>query len=102
VDEYLEHARVLYFVNKGKEEMFISSADWMVRNIDYRVEATTPIYDEDIKSELKEILRIQLSENEKARLLDNDQVNEYVQRTKSQKSIRSQVAIYNYLKQKKY
>lgn len=102
VDEYLEHARVLYFNNKGKEELYISSADWMVRNIDYRVEATTPIYNEDIKTELKEILRIQLSENEKARLLDNRQVNEYVTPAKSQKSIRSQVAIYNYLKQKKY
>jgi len=102
VDEYLEHARVFYFNNHGKEDIYISSADWMVRNIDYRLETTTPIYDEEIKKELKHILEIQLSENEKARILDNQQVNEYVERTTDQPSIRSQVEIYNFLKGKTY
>ena len=56
VDEYLEHARVMVFHHDGKEKVFISSADWMVRNIDHRVEATCPIYDKEIQKELKEIL----------------------------------------------
>ncbi len=102
VDEYLEHARILYFNNNGKDDMYISSADWMVRNIDYRVEATTPIFNKVIKEELKRILDIQLSENEKARVLDNQQVNNYVAKTTAQPSVRSQVEIYNYLKGKKY
>jgi polyphosphate kinase len=102
VDEYLEHARVFYFNNNGKEDIYISSADWMVRNIDYRVEATTLINDPEIKEELKRILEIQLSENEKARILDNHLMNEYVLKEPKQKSIRSQVEIYKYLKAKKY
>jgi polyphosphate kinase len=99
IDEYLEHARVFIFHNGGKEKVFISSADWMVRNIDHRVEATCPILDEDIKRVLKNILQIQLSDNVKARILDNDLSNRYV-REKNQKRIRSQVEIYNYLHQK--
>jgi len=102
VDEYLEHARILYFNNNGKDDVYISSADWMLRNVDYRVEATTPIFNPEIKAELKHILDIQLSENEKARILDNHQVNHYVERTHEQASIRSQVEIYNYLKAKSY
>ncbi len=74
----------------------------MLRNVDYRVEATTPIFNPEIKAELKHILDIQLSENEKARILDNHQVNHYVERTHEQASIRSQVEIYNYLKAKSY
>lgn len=99
VDEYLEHARVFYFLNGGDEKVFISSADWMVRNIDHRVEATCPILDNNIKRVLKNILEIQLSDNVKARILDNDLKNRYV-REKGKKKIRSQVEIYNYLQQK--
>jgi polyphosphate kinase len=99
VDEYLEHARVFIFHNGGHEKVFISSADWMVRNLDHRVEATCPIFDEDIRKTLKDLLEIQLSDNVKARILDNDLENEYV-RDKSGKRIRSQVEIYNYLQQK--
>jgi polyphosphate kinase len=102
VDEYLEHARVFYFHNNGKEDIYISSADWMVRNIDYRVEASTPVYNEEIKSELKEILQIQWAENEKARILDNSQSNQYVQKKKGSPSIRSQVATYEFLRKKDY
>lgn len=98
VDEYLEHARVWVFHNKGKQKVFISSADWMVRNLDHRVEVTSPIYDEEIKKELIDILTIQLSDNVKARWLDNALSNEYVRSNK--KKIRSQVEIYNYLYKK--
>jgi len=63
IDEYLEHARVFIFHNGGKEKTYISSADWMVRNLDHRVEATCPVLDEVIVAELKEILDIQLADN---------------------------------------
>ncbi|MFM9910597.1 MAG: polyphosphate kinase 1 [Chitinophagaceae bacterium] len=99
VDEYLEHARVFIFHNEGNEKVFISSADWMVRNLDHRVEATCPILDENIKNVLKNILEIQLSDNVKARILNNELSNEYV-RDHSRRKIRSQVEIYNYLIQK--
>ena len=78
VDEYLEHARVWVFYNGGKEKVYISSADWMVRNLDHRVEASCPILDESIKKELKDILDIQLQDNVKARMLDNTLSNDYV------------------------
>jgi polyphosphate kinase len=96
IDEYLEHARIFIFHNGGKEKVFISSADFMVRNLDHRVEVTCPVLDETIRQELKEILEIQLSDNVKARWLDNDLLNKY-KRDHSEKKIRSQIEIYNYL-----
>lgn len=96
VDEYLEHARVWIFENGGKEKVYISSADWMVRNLDHRVEASCPILDERIKQELKDILNIQLEDNVKARLLNNGLTNEYV-RTDDPLQIRSQTETYNFL-----
>jgi polyphosphate kinase len=99
IDEYLEHARVFIFHNGGKEKVFISSADWMVRNLDHRVEATCPILDKSIQQELKDILDIQLSDNVKARWLDNELNNKY-KRDRSQKKVRSQIEIYSYLHQK--
>ena len=95
VDEYLEHARVWVFHNRGKEKVYISSADWMRRNLEHRVEATCPIWHEELKEELKDILDIQLQDNVKARWLDNELSNDYVKTTK--KKIRSQVETYNYL-----
>ncbi len=99
VDEYLEHARVWVFHNGGKEKVFISSADWMVRNLDHRVEASCPIIDDNIKRELKEILQIQLNDNVKARWLDNNLSNEYVH-SNPEISVRSQIETYKYLYQK--
>lgn len=96
IDEYLEHARVWVFHNDGNEKVFISSADWMVRNLDHRVEASCPILDERIKKELIDILNIQLKDNVKARLLDNTLSNEYV-RTDAENSVRSQIETFNYL-----
>jgi polyphosphate kinase len=95
IDEYLEHARVWLFHNGGKEKMYISSADWMVRNLDHRVEASCPILDERLKAELKEILEIQLNDNVKARWLDNNLSNDYV-KTDVQ-PLRSQLETYHYL-----
>jgi polyphosphate kinase len=96
VDEYLEHARVMIFHNGGREKVFISSADWMVRNIDHRVEAACPIFEKEIRQELKDILHIQMNDNIKARILDNDLDNQYVN-PRNKKKIRSQVETWNYL-----
>jgi polyphosphate kinase len=98
IDEYLEHARVFIFHNGGKEKTYISSADWMVRNLDHRVEATCPVLDEAITQELKEILDIQLADNVKARWLDNGLQNNYVR--DDHEKVRSQIDIHNYLSQK--
>jgi len=99
VDEYLEHARVMIFYNGGKEKVYISSADWMVRNIDHRIEAAVPIQDPVIKAELQDIIHIQLQDNIKARVLDSDLLNNYVP-SGSKKKIRSQIETYLYLQQK--
>jgi polyphosphate kinase len=98
LDEYLEHARVFIFHNQGKEKVYISSADWMVRNLDHRVEATCPVLDSKIRKELKEILDIQLSDNMKARWLDNHLQNLY--KKDQSRKVRSQIEIYQYLNQK--
>ena len=96
VDEYLEHARVFEFYHGGDEKIFISSADWMVRNLDHRVEATCPINNVSLKKELKEILRLQWQDNVKARILDNHLSNDY-KLNDGQKKNRSQVEIMKYL-----
>ena len=101
VDEYLEHARVLIFHHDGKEKTFISSADWMVRNLDHRVEAAVPILDKHIRQELKDIMDIQLNDNVKARILNDDLDNDYVN-PRNTKKVRSQIEIYNYLLKKNY
>lgn len=95
VDEYLEHARVWVFHNNGKEKVYISSADWMVRNLDHRVEATCMITNHKIIQELKDILNIQLSDNVKSRRLDNELGNEYV--VTGKRKTRSQIETYRYL-----
>ncbi len=102
IDDYLEHARVFVFGNSKEQQVFISSADWMVRNLDHRVEAACPVYDKGIQQELIDILNIQLAENVKGRILDNDQSNNYVQREDDKPEVRSQEAIYQYLRNKKY
>jgi polyphosphate kinase len=102
IDEYLEHARVFVFHNEGKPKVYISSADWMVRNLDHRVEAACPVYDATIQQELIDILNIQLAENVKGRILDNEQSNTYVERKENEPEVRSQVAIYGYLHNKRY
>lgn len=100
VDEYLEHARVMIFNNNNKEKVFISSADWMVRNLDHRIEAAVPIYNKEIKKEILEMYKIQLTDNVKARVLNHALSNDYV--TNNQKKVRSQIQIYQYLQNKKY
>lgn len=98
VDEYLEHARVMYFYNKGNEDTYISSADWMTRNLDYRIEAAAKITQKNLKKEIKDLLDIQLSDNVKARILDKKLSNHYVEGDQIKR--RSQLETYHYLKNK--
>jgi len=99
VDKYLEHARVQIFCNGGKELLFLTSADFLSRNLDSRVEVGFPIYDEVLKKEIREIIDIQLQDNTKAREINGRNNNKYV---KSNEKIpyRAQIDIYNYLKYK--
>ena len=102
VDQYLEHARVFIFGEEEQKQVFISSADWMVRNLDHRVEVACPIIDKEIQTELSHIMNIQLKENEKARILDAVLSNQYVVPEEGEPWLRSQVAIHDYLKNKEY
>jgi polyphosphate kinase len=96
VDRFLEHSRFMIFRNGGKEEIFISSADLMTRNLDHRIEVTCPIFDKNIKNELIQIFEILWNDNVKARKLDASLSNKFVKPGK--KEYRSQVEVYNYLK----
>lgn len=100
LDRYLEHGRIYHFHHGGEQKMYLGSADWMTRNLDKRIEVVTPIKDENLKQEIIEILQIQCQDNVKARIIDKDDTNEYVQKSDTEKTIRSQVALYEYLKQK--
>lgn len=75
VDKYLEHSRIFIFCNGGDEKYFISSADWMVRNLDNRIEVAAPIYDSAIQKELKQFFKIQWHDTAKARILNSEQDN---------------------------
>ena len=83
------------FFGKGEEsKVYISSSDWMSRNLDNRVEVSCPIYDQDIKKEILETLDICWNDNVKARKLNERQDNAYVQNDKPK--VRSQFATYDY------
>jgi len=99
VDKYLEHARVHIYCNGGKELIYLTSADFMTRNIDNRVEVGFPIYDEELKKEIREIINIQLEDNTKAREINSQNNNKY-HKTHSDIPCRAQIDIYNYLKYK--
>ncbi len=98
VDRFLEHSRILYFYAGGEEKMFISSADWMVRNLDLRVEVTTPIYNAQLKKQLKKMLSIQMQANVKARSIDAGLSNKY--RKAEGTPIQSQLETYEYFRGK--
>ncbi len=97
VDRFLEHSRVFIFHNGGNERFFISSADFMVRNLDHRIEVGCPILDNQIKAELRTMMDIQWRDNVKARILEKTRKNNYRQVT-SEPLTRSQLAIYEYFK----
>lgn len=98
VDRFLEHGRVFIFHNAGKEIIYLSSADWMRRNLSRRIEVAFPIYNKKLKKEIKDIIKLQLKDNVKARIIDEKQTNNY-NRGDSEKTHRSQDEVYEYLKQ---
>ena len=96
IDRYLEHSRIFYFFNEGKENIYISSADLMSRNLDRRVEVTVPIYDAEIKKELIAFLDLQWRDNTSARLLDNELTNQ-INHSGKGPLLTSQLAFYDFL-----
>lgn len=98
VDKYLEHTRVFIFNNNGQEKIYLSSADWMSRNLDSRSEVAVPIYSEEIRQQIKDIINIQLSGNTKVRIIDRKQENHYKPQKPGEKKVRAQDAVYDYLK----
>jgi polyphosphate kinase len=97
VDKFLEHSRIYIFHNGGDTLYYLSSADWMTRNLDYRIEVSCPINDKKLQKEIRDMLEIQWSDNTKARVMDKEQNNEH-RTTKSKAKVRAQHAIYDYLK----
>ena len=96
IDKFLEHTRLYVFCNNEDPKVYISSADWMTRNIENRVEISCPIYQDDIKKQLLEIFEICWKDNVKARIIDAEQKNRY--RTNDQAQFRAQFETYDYFK----
>ncbi len=99
VDMFLEHSRIWYFYNDGKEDLFLTSADWMRRNLNRRIETAFPILDPEIKEDIIHILQIQMRDNVKACLID-EQLRNNFKRDGNPEKVRAQLAIYEYLKNK--
>ncbi len=99
VDNYLEHSRIYIFANGGDPDVFISSADFMTRNLDARVEVTCPIYDKDIKDELLESFEIGWKANVKARIHSENLQNKY-RKKPDEKPFRAQMETYFYYRNK--
>ena len=97
VDRFLEHARVFIFHNNGDPKYFMSSADFMYRNLYKRIEVVFPIYDDNIKKHLKNLMELQLKDNVKSRSLNYNETNVY-KREKDKLQIRSQMETYAYIK----
>ncbi len=96
VDKYLEHSRIFVFCNNGDEKFYISSADWMIRNLDNRVEVAAPIYEKNIQNELKTFFELQFKDNKKARIINDKQNNTY-RNTDSDRIFHAQNDIYEFL-----
>lgn len=99
IDRYLEHGRIYLFHNNGNEKLFLASADWMKRNLSYRVEVGFPIVDNKLAAEIKKLLYFQLKDTIKARVLNKTQSNPY-KKSNAQKRIRAQFDYYEFLKNK--
>ncbi len=100
IDKFLEHPRLLIFENNGDPKVYISSADWMTRNLDNRVEVSCPVYDPDVKQELIDTFEISWKDNVKARLLTDKQISPYKTPKKGEKPFRSQIELYKYYENK--
>lgn len=97
IDRFLEHARVYIFCNNGNEKMYLASADWMSRNLNRRVETAFPVFDQQSRKEIRDIIELQLNDNVKARIINKKQNNHY-KKDPEGISHRAQYEIYNYIK----
>ncbi|WP_272873303.1 RNA degradosome polyphosphate kinase [Alteribacter salitolerans] len=94
VDRFLEHSRIFYFYNNGDENTYLSSADWMTRNMEKRIEILFPIESAYCKARIKEIFDITLKDNTKARIQTKDGLYKYIKRKKNERPVQSQLAFY--------
>lgn len=99
IDRYLEHSRIIYFQNGGNEEIYLSSADWMPRNLDRRVELLFPITQDNLFFKVKKILQTYFSDNQKSSILQSDGSWQKTKITNTEKPIRSQETFHEYVKQ---
>jgi polyphosphate kinase len=97
IDRYLEHCRVMIFANGGEERYYLGSADWMQRNLDFRVEVYTPVYDPDLQKQLKKVIEFGLKDNTKSRIVDGSG-NNLLNEAFTDVPFRSQEELYWYYK----
>ncbi len=95
VDRFLEHSRIFYFHHSGQDKIFLSSADWMTRNMEKRIEILFPVFSPRIKARIKQILDITLQDNMKARLQDKFGRYLYVERKPNEQPVQSQLTFYD-------
>ena len=99
IDKYLEHARIFIFCNGGDEKYYIGSADWMTRNLDRRIEVVAPVYEPELKADLKQIVEFGLCDNMKGRIVDGTGRNTPVGK-EIKAPFRSQEELYKYYQNK--
>ena len=99
IDKYLEHARIFIFCNGGDEKYYIGSADWMTRNLDRRIEVVAPVYEPELKADLKQIVEFGLCDNMQGRIVDGTGRNTPVGK-EIKAPFRSQEELYKYYQNK--
>jgi polyphosphate kinase len=99
VDKFLEHSRIMIFHNNGDELFYISSADWMGRNLDRRIEIACPIYSKEIQQELRDLIDLQLRDNVKSRIINEEQDNQYVS-SDNKPQLRSQFELHEFYRKR--
>jgi len=99
IDRFLEHSRIFIFGNGGKEEIYISSADWMERNLDHRIEVSVAIYEKNVRKEIKDFMELQWRDNSKARLITAKQENNYVSKKDGENEVRAQVDLFDVIRE---
>ncbi len=97
VDRFLEHSRIFLFHHGGEDRLYLASADWMGRNLNRRIEVAFPIYDQAVHGEIMSVLRYQLLDDQKARVIERSQENRYVKKGDGP-PIQCQIDTYRYLK----
>ena len=98
VDRFLEHSRIFWFQNDGKDEVFMGSADWMKRNLRSRIEVIYPVLDPMLKDQILQILNVQLQDNVKAVMLGQNNENLVIERKENEPNVRAQMATYDLVK----